>query len=328
MPEYLQPVPRSVLFELLQSKLREVRETGGKLPREMCVVSYLFDLQSAEGEEGIKRQCDYARIWGWSQSWVSKNIDDIAAEAREQASFHRKERRKREKEQRKTASTENGDSSDLRGGSERAHQDEKRDSKERIKTNRSHYSDYQSNGRGRGREHSREGSPPDPSPSDSSPPQELPAFDFLNEKDEVHRVAIEYAAEQLGGDLADPVKLAALCDQEWNRFGAIKPYEIKQLLDTESGKYSPEVLVAAIVEAGDDKDPNRGLLNAILQRLHAQQQDVKSGRSPRPAKQQGGNPVPSPGHDRDPASDHEHNLRLAREALNLGPAGMGRAGHA
>lgn len=84
--EWLQPVPRSIVFDLLQYKIAEVqRGDAHRLDYSLCVVSYLNDMQS---RKGVKRNCDYARMWGYSESWVSRNIDRIKAEAVKQARFH------------------------------------------------------------------------------------------------------------------------------------------------------------------------------------------------------------------------------------------------
>jgi hypothetical protein len=292
MPEFLQPTRRSDLFDLLQLAREKAAAEGEPLPRRFCVISYGLDLASRDGP---KSQSDYARIWGYSRSWVCRNIDDIAAEAEAQRTFYREEREtemgKNHTQQRDNSEStrqqqpDNRDRPPERQNGEKDESAQQRDniesthSQQRDNTNRSHYSDYQNitspapGAQARGEDPPEVHSPPDP-------PEAAPSLDFLAEKQEPHRAGIEYAFRQMGGEIDDPSQLAARCDTEWQRMQTIKPYEVRQLLATEDGKYSPEVVLAAIVIAGDDNNPSKNFLHGILRDLHAQQKRTRDGHRP------------------------------------------------
>ena len=88
---YLQPVPREIVFDLLQHKIAQVQSGEiEKLSFEMCVVSYLNDrLRCKQGTDRfLKSQNDYARMWGWSKGWVNRNWQRIEEAAEQQRTFY------------------------------------------------------------------------------------------------------------------------------------------------------------------------------------------------------------------------------------------------
>jgi hypothetical protein len=299
MSEYCQPVPRSVLFPALRARIRELREAGEKLPLKLCAASYLFDLQSKKGEEGIKTQAEYARMWGWSTSWVADHIDEIREEALAQADFYSSVRTSEEARRDATDAensrglrsdegrTPNGRRADADPPAEDAEAeksegrgrraDEERMMRGRRKdTNISDYSDCQtssSSASARARED-------DPPSTTSSPPAQPPDLDFLATDDAPYRAGVEYAIGQAGNDLEDPKRLAALWEKQWGRQQPAKPYELEEILAPYRGDYSAKAVIAAIVISSDTENPNRRFFNAILRRLHAQEQAIQQGKSP------------------------------------------------
>ena len=298
MPEFLQPTRRSDLFDLLQLAREKAEAEGEPLPRRFCVISYGLDLASRDGP---KSQSDYARIWGYSRSWVCRNIDDIAAEAEAQRTFYSDER---EAEMGKN-DTQQPDNSESTRSQQRDNLNRPRErqngekdessqqpdniestrSQQRDNTNRSHYSDYQnktssSASRSRAGETPPQESEPPPPPDDDAPP--TPDFDFFTERDEPHRAAVEAAAAKSVGNIGDPYWLAKLSKSAWGRRNALAKHDLNPLLDD----HSPPVVLSAIIQAGDDQNPNRGFFHSILERLHEQQQRVEAGKKPDLPKQQ------------------------------------------
>jgi DNA mismatch repair ATPase MutL len=307
MPEFLQPTRRSDLFELLQLAREKAEAEGEPLPRRFCVISYGLDLASRDGP---KSQSDYARIWGYSRSWVCRNIDDIAAEAEAQRTFYSDEREagmgKNDTQQpdniqsTRSQQTDNLNRPRERQNGEKDESSQQSDniqstrSQQRDNTNRSHYSDYQNKtSSSASRERAGETPPqesepppdasradPPPPPDDDAPP--IPDLDFFTERDEPHRAAVEAAAAKSGGNIGDPYWLAKLSKSAWGRRNALAKYDLDSLLDD----HSPPVVLAAIIQAGDDQNPNRGFFHSILERLHEQQQRVEAGKKPDLPKQQ------------------------------------------
>jgi hypothetical protein len=305
MSEFLQPVPRSVLFDLLQAKLREVREESGKLPRRFCVVSYLLDMQS---QQGPKTQSDYARIWGWSKGWVSKHIDDIAAEAEAQRTFYNAENDETERERDLNAArtpaersvnadppTDDTDPEKTANRERNLNADETERERD-LKTNRSHYSNYQSK----------------EDEDDAAPAREGTSFhEFLDE-------------EQRGlylddlRDLIEKYPSAESCDLVWTKTiqtrrgpSAQRPIPRRWLINRAEEHGWPRLLAALWITSQKADKPNQNYARRILtsfdedsdgnHRPQSRGHDRRNGR--------GGN------RGRDPASDFEHNRRLAERAF-------------
>jgi hypothetical protein len=305
MPEFLQPVPRSAVYEMLQAKLRECQEAGEKLPREMCVVSYLLDMQSREGP---KTQSDYARIWGWSKAWVSKHIDEIRAEAEAQRTFYGAENDGAERErdlnaartpaERAVNDDPPADATDPKktGGRERGVNGEKTQRERGLKTNRSHYSDYQSK---------------EDEDDDAPARGETPFDDFLDEKQR------GLYLDDLRG-LLEKYPSAKSCDLVWTKTiqtrrgpSAQRPIPRKWLISRAEEHGWPRLLAALWITSQKADKPNQNYARRILASF-----DEDSDGNHRPG---------SRSHDRrngrggdrrlGPASAFEHNKRLAERAF-------------
>jgi hypothetical protein len=320
MSEYCQPIPRSIAFECLRARIRELRDAGEKLPKRLCAASYLFDLQSKKGEEAVKTQADYARIWGWSKAWVSDHIDEIREEALAQAEFY-ETARAQEKEHRdepsKAESRRELRSNEARTPAERRVNDdpptddtdpektatrerglngEKTERERRINTNRSHYSDYQSK----------------EDEDDGAPAREETSFDdFLDEKQR------GLYLDDLRG-LLEKYPSAKSCDLVWTKIiqtrrgpSAQRPIPRRWLINQAEEHGWPRLLAALWITSQKADKPNQNYARRILtsfdedsdgnHRPRSRGHDRRNGR--------GGN------RSRDPASDFEHNRRLAERAF-------------
>ena len=319
MPEYCQPVPRSVLFPALRARIHELREAGEKLPLKLCAASYLFDLQSKRGEEGVKTQAEYARMWGWSTSWVADHIDEIREEALAQADFYSGVRTSEEARRDATdaeksrglrsdeARTPNGRRADADPPAEDAEAENSEDHGRRadeermvrgrrMDTNRSHYSDYQN----------------EEDEEDLARAREETSFDdFLDEKqrglylDDLRELLKKYPS-------------AKSCDLVWTKTiqtrrgpSAERPIPRKWLINRAEEHGWPRLLAALWITSQKADKPNQNYARRILASF-----DEDSDGNHRPQ---------SRGHDRrdgrsgnrsrDPASDFEHNRRLAERAF-------------
>jgi hypothetical protein len=319
MPEYCQPVPRSVLFPALRARIRELREAGEKLPLKLCAASYLFDLQSGRGEEGIKTQAEYARMWGWSTSWVADHIDEIREEALAQADFYSGARASEEARRDATDTekgrglrsdeerTPNGRRADADPPSEDAEAensadrgrraDEERMVRGRRKdTNRSHYSDYQN----------------EEDEDDTAPArEETPFEDFLDGKQR------SLYLDDLRG-LLEKYPSAKSCDLVWTKTiqtrrgpSAQRPIPRKWLVSRAEEHGWPRLLAALWITSQKADKPNQNYARRILASFDEDPDGNHRPGSRGPDRRNGRGGDEALG----PASDFEHNRRLAERAF-------------